>query len=176
MHNVDKLGHVNGRFLGITHVNNTVAVTLKSAIEEVFNKHNLSICRLREKGYDGASNLRGKLNGLKTLILKDNPSTYYVHCFAPQLQLTLVAIAKNHIQIATFFNLVAKVFNIVGASCKHRDILREKCSAEVIEALKNNEISTGRGLNQEMSLKDLEIHVGVLIMVHLLILLTYFLL
>ncbi|KAL4605598.1 hypothetical protein ACB092_09G041100 [Castanea dentata] len=150
---VDKLGHVNERFLGITHVNNTSAVTLKSAIEEVFNKHSLSISRLRGQGYDGASNMRGELNGLKTLILKDNPSAYYVHCFAHQLQLTLVAIAKNHIQIATFFNLVAKVFNIVGASCKRHDILHEKRNAEVIEALKNNDISTGRGLNQEMSLK-----------------------
>ncbi|KAM3695753.1 hypothetical protein ACJW31_07G157300 [Castanea mollissima] len=104
---VDKLGLVNERFLGITHVNNISAVTLKSAIEKVFNKHSLSI----------------------------------------------IAVAKNHIQIATFFNLVAKVFNIVGATCKRRDILREKRNAEVIEALKNNEISTSRGLNQEMSLK-----------------------
>ncbi|KAK9990963.1 hypothetical protein SO802_025948 [Lithocarpus litseifolius] len=123
---VDKLGHVNERFLGITHVNNTSAVTLKSAIEEVFNKHSLSISRLRGQGYDEASNMLGELNGLKTLILKDNPSAYYVHCFAHQLQLTLVAVARNHIQIATFFNLVAKVFNIVGASCKRHDILREK--------------------------------------------------
>ena len=112
---VDKLGHVNGHFLGITHVNNTSAVTLKSAIKGVFNKHSLSISRLRGQGYDGASNMRGELNGLKTLILKDNPSAFYVHCFAHQLQLTLVVVAKNHIQIATFFNLVAKVFNIVGA-------------------------------------------------------------
>ena len=90
--------------------------------------------------------MQGELNRLKTLILKDNPSTYYVHCFATQLQLTLVAIAKNHIQIATFFNLVAKVFNTVRASCKRRDIFREKRNAKVIEALKNNEISTGCGL------------------------------
>ncbi|KAL4625418.1 hypothetical protein ACB092_05G024200 [Castanea dentata] len=133
LHYVDKLGH--------------------SAIEEVFNKHSLSISKLRGQGYDGASNMRGELNGLNTLILKDNPSAYYVHCFAHQLQLTLVAVSKNHIQIATFFNLVAKVFNIVGASCKRHDILREKRNAEVIEALKNNEISIGRGLNQEISLK-----------------------
>ena len=79
--------------------------------------------------------------------MKDNPSAYYVHCFAHRLQLTLIAVAKNHIQISTFFNLDAKVFNIVGASCKCHDILREKCSVEVIEALKNNEISTGHGLN-----------------------------
>ena len=49
--------------------------------------------------------------------------------------------------------MVAKVFNIVGASCKHHDILRKKRSVEVIGALKNNEISTGCGLNKKMSLK-----------------------
>ena len=117
---------MNERFLGITHVNNTAVVTLKSAIEEVFNKHSLSISRLWGQGYNGASNMRGELNRLKTLILKDNPSAYYVHYFAHQLRLSLVAVAKNHIQIATFFNLVAKVFNIVGASCKCCDILHEK--------------------------------------------------
>jgi hypothetical protein len=47
--------------------------------------------------------MRGELNGLKTLILNENSSAYYVHCFAHQFQLTLVAVAKNHIQIATFF-------------------------------------------------------------------------
>jgi len=150
---VDKRVHVIERFLGITHVSNTTAVVLKRTIESILNKHHLSISRLRGQGYDGASNMRGELNGLKTLILNENSSAYYVHCFAHQLQLTLVAIAKNHIQIATFFNLVNSVFNVVGASCKRRDTLREKRIAEVVEALQNNEIPTGCGLNQEMNLK-----------------------
>ncbi|XP_062158778.1 uncharacterized protein LOC133866265 [Alnus glutinosa] len=150
---VDKKGHVIERFLGITHVSNTTAATLKMTIESVLIKHHLSISKLRGQGYDGASNMRGKLNGLKTLILNENSSAYYVHCFAHQLQLTLVVVAKNHIQIATFFSLVNSVFNVVGASCKRRDTLREKRIAEVVEALQNNEISTGRGLNQEMNLK-----------------------
>ena len=67
---VDKLGHVNERFLGITHVNNTAVVTLKSTIEEVFNKHSLSISRLWGQGYNGASNMRCELNRLKTLIFE----------------------------------------------------------------------------------------------------------
>jgi hypothetical protein len=49
--------------------------------------------------------------------------------------------------------LVNSVFNVVEASCKHRDTLREKRLAKVVEALQNNEISTSRGLNQEMNLK-----------------------
>jgi hypothetical protein len=54
-----------------------------------------------------------------------------------------------------FFSLVNSVFNVVGASYKRRDILRKKRTAEVVEALQNNEISTGRGLNQEINLKRL---------------------
>jgi hypothetical protein len=49
--------------------------------------------------------------------------------------------------------LINRIFNLVGASCKHCDTLREKRAAEVVEALKNNEISSGRGLNQEMNIK-----------------------
>ncbi|XP_062158069.1 uncharacterized protein LOC133865663 [Alnus glutinosa] len=41
----------------------------------------------------------------------------------------------------------------IEASCKRRDTFREKRIAEVVEALQNNEISIGRGLNQEMNLK-----------------------
>jgi hypothetical protein len=49
--------------------------------------------------------------------------------------------------------LVNRAFNVVGASCKRRDILCEKRIAVVIETLRNNEIPTGHGLNQEMNLK-----------------------
>jgi hypothetical protein len=140
-------------FLGITHVSNTTAAELKRTIDSVLSKHNLSIYRLRGQGYDGASNMQSELNGLKTLILNDNSAAYFVHCFAHQLQLTLVAIAKNHIQIITFFSLVNSIFNLVGASCKRCDTLHEKRTAKVVEALKNNEIFTGRGLNQEINLK-----------------------
>jgi hypothetical protein len=91
--------------------------------------------------------------GLKHLYFNENSSAYYVHCFAHQFQLNLVDVTKNHIQIVTFFSLVNSVFNVVGASCKRRDILREKRTAKVLEALQNNEISTGHGLNQEMNLK-----------------------
>ena len=49
--------------------------------------------------------------------------------------------------------MVNSIFNLVGSSCKCRDTLRKKRAAEVVEALKNNEMSTGCGLNQEMNLK-----------------------
>jgi hypothetical protein len=55
--------------------------------------------------------MRSELNRLKILILNKN----HVHCFVYQLQLTLVAVVKNHIQITTFFSLINSIFYVVGA-------------------------------------------------------------
>ena len=44
---------------------------------------------------------------------------------------------------------MSNVVNIVGASSKRRDILREKQAAKVIEALQSGERLSGKGLNQE---------------------------
>ncbi|RWR97035.1 zinc finger MYM-type protein 1-like protein [Cinnamomum micranthum f. kanehirae] len=79
---VDERGCVIERFLLVEHVTNTTAQSLKAAIDAIFSKHGLSITSLRGQGYDGASNMRGHLNGLKTLIQNENPTAFYVHCFA----------------------------------------------------------------------------------------------
>ena len=105
LHYVDKKGNVTEQFLGIVYVANTTVLSLKVAIESLFSKHGLSLSGLRGQGYDGASNMQGEFNGLKALILRENKSAYYVHCFAHQFQLTLVAVAKNHNVIAEFFLL-----------------------------------------------------------------------
>nr|KYP44907.1 Zinc finger MYM-type protein 1 [Cajanus cajan] len=129
---VNKKGQVIERFLGLVHVSNTNALSLKIALESLFSKYGLS---------------------LSSLILKENCSAFYIHCFAHQLQLALVTVAKKHVGVALFFNLVANISNVVGASCKRRDILRESQIAKVKEALQKGEISSGRGLNQETTIK-----------------------
>ena len=149
---VNNKGHVIERFLGIQHVTNTTALTLKKVVEDFFSTHKLSISRLCGQSYDGASNMRGELNRLKTFILLENKCAYYVSCFTHQLQLALVEVAKNHMYIANLFALVSNIVNVVGGSCKRRDILREKQAAKIIEALSNNDIGSGRGLNQESTL------------------------
>ncbi|CAN0903731.1 hypothetical protein LINGRAHAP2_LOCUS22718 [Linum grandiflorum] len=134
------LQYVNGegcvieRFLGISHVNDTKAVSLKTAIESILTKH-------------------GKINGLKTLILEKSPYAYYVHCFAHRLQLTLVALAQNHDNVKLFFFIIGTVTNLVGGSCKRQDIIRETQAAKVQEAIAIGELETGRGLNQEIGIK-----------------------
>ncbi|CAN1291985.1 Zinc finger MYM-type protein 1 [Linum perenne] len=113
-------------------------------------KNGLSLSRIRGQGYDGASNMKGEINVLKSLILAENPSAHYVHCFAHQLQLTLVAVAKNHYEVSYFFNSVSQLINVVGSSCKRQDSIKEHQAVKVAAALANGELETGRRLNQEV--------------------------
>ncbi|XP_022873564.1 zinc finger MYM-type protein 1-like [Olea europaea var. sylvestris] len=148
-----KNGCILEHFIGVIHVLNTTAASLKAAIDQLFSTHNLSISNLRGHGYDGASNMRGEYNGLKALILKENPSAYYIHCFAHQLQLALVAVAQKHPKIETFFTTVHRLVNIVGGSAKRSDLIRENQRLKILESLSIGEISSERGLNQEITLQ-----------------------
>ncbi|XP_049414605.1 uncharacterized protein LOC125877318 [Solanum stenotomum] len=131
---VNKEGEVIERFVGIIHVSDTSACSLKEAIYSFLLDHSLSPSQIRGQGYDGASNMQGHLNGLKTLILNETPSVYCINCFSHQLQLTLVALAKKDSNVDDFFCLVTNVLNIVGASFMRRDLLR-KHQAEQLEEL-----------------------------------------
>ncbi|XP_049387838.1 uncharacterized protein LOC125852155 [Solanum stenotomum] len=129
---VSKEGEVIERFVGIIHVSDTSACSLKEAIYSFLSNHSLSPSQIRGQGYDGASNMQGHLNGLKTLILNETPSAYCIHCFAHQLQLTLVALAKK--------------------DSNNKDLLRKHQAEQLEELLISGEVHTGRGLNQEHGL------------------------
>ncbi|KAK9050926.1 hypothetical protein SSX86_027551 [Deinandra increscens subsp. villosa] len=146
---VDKLGFVKERFIGLVNVKETTALCLKSAIDGLFARFSLSLGRVRGQGYDGASNMSGEFNGLKALILKENPSAYFVHCFAHQLQLVVVGLATKHHEISKFFGEVTDLVNVVTASCKRINVAKE-VQRESLGL--NPEIETGRGKNQELSL------------------------
>ncbi|KAI3692292.1 hypothetical protein L6452_32106 [Arctium lappa] len=132
---IDARGIVKERFFGIVHVTGTSSSILKSAIDTLFAKHGLSLKQVRGQGYDGASNMRGEFNGLKALILNDNSSAYYIHCFAHQLQLVVVEVAKKHDGVENFFNMLSMVINVVNASCKRKDMLRQSYKDRVQEAI-----------------------------------------
>ncbi|KAI3740953.1 hypothetical protein L2E82_31428 [Cichorium intybus] len=132
---VDSLGIVKERFIAAVHVKDTSSLTRKNAIDDVLTSHKLSITQIRGQGYDGASNMRGAFNGLKALILQENNSAHYVHCFAHQLQLVIVAVAKKHKGVKDFFEQIALVVNVVCASCKRKDILQEKARESVQKAI-----------------------------------------
>nr|XP_009781353.1 PREDICTED: zinc finger MYM-type protein 1-like [Nicotiana sylvestris] len=109
--------------------------------------------KIRGQGYDGASNMQGKMNGLKALILQETPSAHCIHCFAHQLQLTLVAVAKKHKEVETFFATVSNMLNVIGASFKRRYQLRDHHDKLLGQLLESGEVQSGKGLNQERGLQ-----------------------
>ncbi|XP_075494073.1 uncharacterized protein LOC142531735 [Primulina tabacum] len=137
IHYVDISGFVNERFIRIEHLTSTTSLSLKAAIDKMFSRYNLSMSKLRGQGFDGT---REPMCILHTL-------------FCPQLQLALIVVAKKNLPISNFFRVVGDVLIFVRASCKHSDLLREKHSDFIVEALERDEISSGGGLNQETTLQ-----------------------
>ncbi|KAG2559180.1 hypothetical protein PVAP13_8NG295552 [Panicum virgatum] len=150
---VDKCGIVKERFVGLVHVSETTSAHLKSSIDALFAELNLSLKQVKGQGYDGASNMRGEFNGLQSLIMRENSSAYYVHCFAHQLQLVLVAIVKKHKGVSDFFTKVSILLNVVGGSAKRREMIRDINLKEMSKALGCGQLQTGIGLNQEQSVQ-----------------------
>nr|XP_034591863.1 zinc finger MYM-type protein 1-like [Setaria viridis] len=149
---VNDKGSVIKRFLGLQHVSDTTSSSLKEALVSMLAKYGLSISKVRGQGYDGASNMRGHFHGLQRLVLNENPFAFYIHCFAHQLQLVVVAVARCCASTDDFFNYVTSVVNTVSVSCKRKDQLLQKQHDILVQQLDSGEISPGRGKNQETSL------------------------
>ncbi|PIA28476.1 hypothetical protein AQUCO_06900034v1 [Aquilegia coerulea] len=139
---VDKRGHMIEQFVCVMHIPKTSVILFKAFLEEFFCKHNLSVTRLRGQGYDRTSNMRGE------------QVYFFVHCSVHQLQLAFVHVAKDIPEIALFFSSVGTIVNTTGALCKYRDKLRKKEVIEVFKVLESGELLSGRGLNQETSMKQ----------------------
>ncbi|KAI3715955.1 hypothetical protein L6452_22949 [Arctium lappa] len=145
---VDRNGYVKERFLDLVHVKDTTSLTLRNEISSSLSFHKLDVQDIRGQGYDGASNMRGEWNGLQTLFLKECPYAYYIHCFAHQLQLALVAASKDVTEVHHFFKNLNFIVNVVCSSCKRNDQLQAAQIAEISHLTEIGELETGKGANQ----------------------------
>ncbi|XP_039812061.1 zinc finger MYM-type protein 1-like [Panicum virgatum] len=154
VHFVDKEGFIRERFLDIAHVHDTTSATLKKEICSLLASHKLDVQNIRGQGYDGASNMRGEWNGLQAKILADCPYAYYVHCFAHQLQLALVAASKEMPEVSIFLYHLSFVVNTVVSSSKRNDDLSAYQIAEMENLIDLGELETGSGANRIGTLKQ----------------------
>jgi hypothetical protein len=97
--------------------------------------------------------MKGELNGLQALSIKDCPYAYYVHCYAHRLQLALVGAAKDVVPVTQFFQKLLFIINTVDSSSKRHDELHDAQVDEIACLLAIDQIETGQGANQIRSLK-----------------------
>jgi hypothetical protein len=62
---VNARGEVIEKFLGLREVVDTTSSSLKLTLDCMCASHGLSICRIRGRGYDRASNMKGGFHGLQ---------------------------------------------------------------------------------------------------------------
>lgn len=113
------------RFFDFIHVTNTKATTLQEKICSLLSCHSFDVQNLRGQGYDDASNMKGEINGLQALFLRECPHAYYVHYYAHRLQLALVDAAKSIVLVTQFFQKLSFSINIVDSSAKRHDELHK---------------------------------------------------
>jgi hypothetical protein len=89
---------------------------------------------------------------LKTLIVKESPSVYYIHYSAHQLQLVIVVVAKgngDYVCVCVFYQL-SLLLNIFGVSCKRHGMLYHHQFDNVIKSLESGVLEFRSGLNRGM--------------------------
>jgi hypothetical protein len=75
--------------------------------------------------------------------MRENNSAYYIHCFAHQLWLAIVAVGKKNDDINDFFDMVSLLINVVGASCKRNDMIQEIQQERVSKEIGSGHLSSG---------------------------------
>lgn len=78
----------------------------------------LDIFRLRGQGYDGGSNMAGKINGLQQRMKQENSKALYFHCVGHQLNLVCQDACCEFPLVSHVINTVNKIVNFVRESPK----------------------------------------------------------
>ncbi|KAH0751769.1 hypothetical protein KY285_004917 [Solanum tuberosum] len=149
---IDRMGFVMERLIDIVHVEDTSVSSLKETIFNLLAQHSLSPSSVRGQCYDGANNMQGEINGHKMLIRRESKSAHSIHYFAHQLQLTLVGVSKKCVEVEKLVVLISNIFNVLGSSFKRMDKLCDSQKSTIQVALDMGELTTGRGLNQQLGL------------------------
>ncbi|XP_071965524.1 zinc finger MYM-type protein 1-like [Antedon mediterranea] len=123
-------GETYESFLKFQNVESTTAEALFKCLCETLKTWGLDIKTLRGQGYDGASNMSGRYNGLKTKVLNENPKALYVHCSNHCLNLVLVAAFKSNILCKNFFGIVVERLYVIIEASPKRDSIFVRCQKE----------------------------------------------
>ena len=111
-------GEIFESFLTFKNVASTTGEVLFDTVDMTLKEFKLQLSNLRGLGTDGAANMRGKYQGLKTRISQANPIVKGVHCACHALNLVLVQACQCSIPVKVFFATLEELYVFIEGSPK----------------------------------------------------------
>lgn len=124
--------------IGMFNVPETNAITIFTCIKDVLLRCALPIQMCRGQGYDGASNMQGKLNGVATKFQQLQQSALKVHCLAHCLNLVLQDVGKAVKAVRDALDLAREISRLIKFSPKH-EVMFTKCRINASAHLESGE-------------------------------------
>jgi len=127
-------------FLGFVKMTSTTGASIKNATKQKLEELGLSLDNLRGQGYDGGSNMAGKINGVQALLLNKQPLAFYSHCFSHSLNLCITK-ACEVFSIKQMMGVIGAVAFFFSASEK-ADKLKSVIKSEIANTESNKQRKT----------------------------------
>ena len=126
-------------FLGFHKTSRTDAETLFNLVKSSLLSFGLSLTGVRGQGYDGASIMAGRHNGLQAKVLAENSKALYLYCFGHQLNLVVQDSLKSIPEVTLSLVRMNAVVHFIRNSPKKLDKFKDiVAQVEVGEIPLNN--------------------------------------
>ena len=126
---------IREEFVGFVKLQKAGADTIYKEIMEFIRDCNLDVANLRGWGYDGASVMAGKVTGVATQILRQQPKAICCHCRAHNLNLVVSSTCKEVPEIQNLFDILKTLTWFLGGSTKRKEILKKYLMSDEISRL-----------------------------------------
>lgn len=116
---------VHERFLSFIPIHSHSGKNLENVILNYLENLGIDIKNCRGQGYDNASNMSGRYNGLQNLIKQHSASAEFIPCASHSLNLIGVAAAESSLEITEFFNTIQQLYVFFSASTSRWNVLEK---------------------------------------------------
>ncbi|XP_071176558.1 zinc finger MYM-type protein 1-like [Mytilus edulis] len=126
---------IREEFIGFVELAASDARTMFEKIISFMQSCHLDIAKLRGQGYDGASVMSGRVQGVQARVKEVCPRASYVHCRSHNLNLVITQSCKSVNPIRNLFDSVVQLTFFLSASASRKNILKEELGEHFDETI-----------------------------------------
>ena len=115
------------RVVGLKQVVSLKGKSLCDVLVEELARLQIPLCNMVGKGFDGASNMSGKDNGMQQQLTNAGATiSLYFHCFAHCLNLVLEKCAETLPAVKDVFSTIGSIYKVMEGSPQRNAVFEEK--------------------------------------------------